>query len=142
MASTAYAFSSVIVLVGDDQIVGFAEGDDAISITQNPDRTNKVVGAGGDVVFNKSEDDTAQIDLKLQTTSESNAVLEDLFDEYNETNQIPDTSIQIRDLSGNTIWYAQDFVVKGPPDSQRGVNSGDQTWTILTGSLDTNFDED
>ena len=141
MGTEVYSFDSVIVTLGGVEITGWSDGDDSIKVTPNQDKTTKIVGNDRSVIFNKSVDDSGEIELKLMTTSDSNADLNDIFNAYNDHDLLFEDGILIRDFSGNTLWHADNLVVKNLPVSDRGAVSGFQTWVLSVDILTANYDE-
>lgn len=70
MATTTYDFKKVSVIVDGVFIVGFMDGE-PIQVEKNEDDITPHVGAGGDVTYAESADQTGTITLTLKQTSAS-----------------------------------------------------------------------
>lgn len=68
--TTTYDFKKVSVIIGGTIITGFMDGE-SIATEKNEDDVTQHVGAGGDVTFSETNDDTATITLTLKQTSSS-----------------------------------------------------------------------
>lgn len=77
MATTSYDFKKVSVIVDGVIITGYMDGE-SISVEKNEDDITPHVGAGGDVTFAESNDNTATITLTLKSTSASLPFLDQL----------------------------------------------------------------
>lgn len=76
---TSYDFKKTSVIVGGVIITGYMDGD-AIQSAQNEDDITPHVGAGGDVTFSETNDETGIITLTLKSTSSSIPFLKALRD--------------------------------------------------------------
>ena len=129
-----YDPQAVVLVVGGQQIVGFAEGS-MIECSRNSDGWTEQVGAQGDVVRNKSADKTGTIKITLQQTSPSNAILQALqaLDDENGTGT---AEAQITDsTTPDALVHCENAWVKKLADFKRGKESGDVEWTMATNSL-------
>lgn len=77
MATTTYDFKKVSVIVDGTFIVGFMDGE-PIQVEKNEDDITPHVGAGGDVTYAESADQTGTITLTLKQTSASLPFLQQL----------------------------------------------------------------
>lgn len=75
--TTTYDFKKVSVIVDGVIVTGFMDGD-AISAEKTEDDVTTHVGAGGDVTFSESNNETGTITLTLKTTSSTLPYLMDL----------------------------------------------------------------
>lgn len=73
----SYDFKRVSVIVDGVIITGFMDGE-SIQTEQNEDDVTPHVGAGGDVTFSETNDETGTITLSLKSTSSSNPFLKSL----------------------------------------------------------------
>lgn len=71
-------FKHTQVIVNNAIITGFADGD-AIQSEANEDKWTQSVGAGGDVTYNESNNDTGLVTLTLKPSSSSIPVLKALY---------------------------------------------------------------
>ncbi|MEK5070705.1 phage structural protein [Sporosarcina sp. FSL K6-1508] len=77
--TTTYDFKKVSVIAAGTIITGWMDGD-AIQSEKNEDDVTPHVGAGGDVTFAESTDETGTITLTLKSTSSSIPILKALRD--------------------------------------------------------------
>lgn len=77
MATTTYDFKKVSVIVDGAFIVGFMDGE-PIQVEKNEDDITPHVGAGGDVTYAESADQTGTITITLKQTSSSLPFLQQL----------------------------------------------------------------
>lgn len=70
MATTTYDFKKVSVIVDGVYITGFMDGE-VIQVEKNEDDIIPHVGAGGDVTYAESADQTGTITITLKQTSSS-----------------------------------------------------------------------
>ena len=77
MATTTYDFKKVSVIVDGAFIVGFMDGE-PIQVEKNEDDITPHVGAGGEVTYAESADQTGTITLTLKQTSASLPFLQQL----------------------------------------------------------------
>lgn len=76
---TSFDFKKVSVIVAGTFITGYMDGE-AIQSAQNEDDVTPHVGAGGDVTFSETNDETGIITLNLKSTSSSIPILKALRD--------------------------------------------------------------
>jgi hypothetical protein len=77
MATTTYDFKKVSVIVDGVYITGFMDGE-VIQVEKNEDDVIPHVGAGGDVTYAESADQTGTITITLKQTSSSLPFLQQL----------------------------------------------------------------
>lgn len=77
MATTTYDFKKVSVIVDGAFIVGFMDAE-PIQVEKNEDDITPHVGAGGDVTYAESADQTGTITITLKQTSSSLPFLQQL----------------------------------------------------------------
>lgn len=99
--TTTYDFKKVTVIVDGVIITGFMDGD-SIAAEKNEDDVNTHVGAGGDVTFSESNNNTGTITLTLKSTSSSLPFLKQLRDSKRIfPTQIVDANDQTYRVGGN-----------------------------------------
>jgi len=128
-----YNPKKVIVIFGAHQITGFSE-DSIISIEPHGEGMQKYVGADGEVARSIDPDETFTITVPLASTSKSNTYLSALYnrDRHTGTTMLP---ILIKDLSGDTLFHAEQAWVQNFPEGGRGRVVEEQEWTIDTGQV-------
>jgi hypothetical protein len=129
-----YDFKKVDVIVGGRQMAGWADGDDAISIEFDANLWETTVGAAGEVTRSKTNNLTATIKLKLQSTSDSNDILNGFYlsDLLSNAGSEP---FLMKDQSGREICAAESCWVEKPPQIQHGQKVGVREWTLKTDRL-------
>lgn len=133
--ATNYVASQVTVILDGALIEGFADGD-FITIEPNvADRFTHRVGADGEVLRSRSEDDTINVTFVLLQGSKANDVLSrkhqaDL-DSPNGTGG--GSGLHITDHSGTTIASASRAWIRGFPTITFGTEGGTREWR-LTGA--------
>ncbi|RKZ94062.1 MAG: hypothetical protein DRQ46_10540, partial [Gammaproteobacteria bacterium] len=85
MAFNNQSFKHVDVIYGVEDLEGFGEGDDVVTITPNTEQFTQVVGAKGDVARSQTSDNSCLVKVKLLETSKSNKVLMALYNLDRET---------------------------------------------------------
>lgn len=99
--TTTYDFKKVSVIVAGIIITGFMDGE-SISTEKNEDDVTTHVGAGGDVTFSESSDQTGTITLTLKSTSSSLPFLKQLRESKRLfATQIVDSNNQTFRVGGN-----------------------------------------
>lgn len=94
--TTTYDFKKVSVIIDGVIITGFMDGE-SIGTEPNEDDVSHHVGAGGDVTFSETNDETGTITLNLKQTSSSVPFLQSL------RNSKRLFSTQIVDSNNNTF---------------------------------------
>ncbi|MEE9382845.1 MAG: phage protein [Nannocystaceae bacterium] len=130
-----YAFKNVIFIMGGIPITGFAEGDDVIQIGHRNDIFTLDIGADGNGVASQSADESGEIIIRLQQTSQSNTFLSLQF-ALMSRGAIPSIPFLMKD-AGNLfqIAVAAACVIQKPADSPRGTGLNDREWTFLAEKL-------
>ena len=80
---TTYDFKNTSVIIDGFIITGYADGD-AISIEYRGDGVALTVGAAGDGEYSQSNDNSAEVTLSLQRTSQAQDFLESLYEDKEE----------------------------------------------------------
>ena len=80
-----YTFSNVNVIFGILELLGFADGDDVVSVDFDTEQFVKLVGAKGDVVRSQTNDNSCTVVVKLLQTSQSNKDLTIVYNADRET---------------------------------------------------------
>ena len=128
-----YDPKKVAVIFGARQITGFSE-DDIITIEPSGDGMIKVVGADGEVARSIDPNETFKVTLHLMGSSMSNVFLSELYnlDRATGAGLLP---LIIKDLSGNTMFFAQQAWVTNFPEYEMGRELGVCDWEIDTGQI-------
>lgn len=128
-----YDPKKVIVVFGSQTISGFAE-DEMITIAPSGDGYTKYVGADGEVARAIDPNDTFTVTLHLAYTSKSNSYLSKMHsaDRLTGSFLVP---LMIKDLSGDTLFVAEQAWVANWPESTRGRGIETQDWELETGRV-------
>ncbi len=122
-----------IIIYGGRQITGFAE-DDMINIKPLGDGFQIYSGADGEVGRSVDPNSTFEVEISLSTASHSNEYLSECYNKDRETgnNMQP---LTIKDLSGETRFFAKQAWIKNFTESKRGRKIDNQKWVFNTGQV-------
>lgn len=131
-----YNPKKVSISVRGFQITGFAEGT-FVSIKKAQDRFKKKVGTDGEVVRSLVADESGEIEITLMHTSASNNILDAISreDRLLQTGVFP---VQIKDISGTTIFTCAQAWIQKDPDQEFGDDAGSRTWVLAFADNDAN----
>jgi hypothetical protein len=124
-----FSFKNINVIFGIDEIEGFAEGDDAVSIEYDADQFVKIVGAKGDVVRTQTADSSSSMTVKLLQTSKSNGKLMAMFNLDRETGSNALPFIVNDKETGESHVVNNAWIIK-PPAIIRGANLNVMEWSF------------
>lgn len=118
----------VVVSLGSLNITGFGP-DTMIKVTPSGDLYTVQEGASGDVARSRNASSTAEIEITLMATSQSNDLLSTIAnnDRYFGTGIAP---LQIKDLNSNSLLSAKSAWIKKWPDWERAKETGVHTWVL------------
>ncbi len=136
MALGTYSFKNVVFLMGGIPITGFAEGDDVIQIGHRVDEIFSMeIGADGFGVSTQSADESGEIIIRLQQTSDSNIFLSLKFG-LMKRGIIPSIPFLMKD-SGSLLQVAAAAacVIQKPADSPLGTGLNDREWKFTAERL-------
>lgn len=125
----------VQVIFGARQLSGFAD-DSIISIAPHGEGMQLYVGADGEVGRSIDPDHTFEVTISLATTSKSNTYLSGIYnlDRATGKGMMP---LLIKDLSGDTLFFAEQAWVSNFPEAGRGRTIDTQEWVIQTGQVES-----
>lgn len=126
----SYDPKKVIITFGGTPLMGFGDGT-FIKVTSSSDAWTKKVGADGEVVRSRSNDDTSGVEVTLLQTSTSNTVLSTIVDldlRFG-TGALP---LSITDLNGNAIFFWASAWCTKRPDVEYGKEASDVVWSFDT----------
>ncbi len=129
-----YDPKKVMVQFGNRQITGFSS-DSIISITPNGEGVQKYVGADGEVQRALDPDMTYNVEITLANTSKSNDYFSNCYNTDRTTGK-GYKPLLIKDLSGETLFFASEAWVTNMPEFGRGRQIGEVSWTIATGAVE------
>jgi len=127
-----YDPKKVIITFGGVPLAGFADGT-FVSISANDsDGFKKQVGADGEVVRSKSNDNTHGVEVTLLQSSLSNNYLSGIraTDKITGKAKLP---LSITDLNGLSLHFWPQAWIKGDPDWDYGKEASERKWSFDTG---------
>ena len=129
-----YDPKKVIIIFGVRRLTGMSE-DSIVSIKPNGEGLQTYVGADGDVARSLDPDATYEVTVSLNTTSNSNDYLSNMYNYDRETgNGI--APLLIKDLAGTTLFSAPEAWVSNMPEASRGLTVDTQEWVFHTGQVE------
>lgn len=129
-----YDPKSVIVTIGGVPMSGFSEGT-FLTVARNEQTWNTVVGADGLVTRGKTNNFSGTMTLTLKQSSPSNDVLSGFIisDELANSTILP---ILVKDLSGNSTYFAAQGWIQEWPESTFDKAITDRSWVLSLATLD------
>ena len=129
-----YDPKKIIIIFGVRRLTGMSE-DSIVSIKPNGEGLQTYVGADGDVARSLDPDATYEVTVSLNTTSNSNDYLSNMYNYDRETgNGI--APLLIKDLAGTTLFSAPEAWVSNMPEAGRGLTVDKQEWVFRTGQVE------
>lgn len=138
MSTKRYDAAQVtIVLMGILIDSGFAEGE-FLAIKQNAPDYEIVVGTDGQVTRSRTNNRSAEIELKLMQTSDGNSFLSALSNVgLLAANGADIGAMLVRDrVSGLCMYTAQNCWISKPPDVNFDNKATPRTWTLTVDDLE------
>lgn len=134
MAVATYDPSEVVITISGVPMSGFSDGT-FLEIDRNEPTWNTVVGADGLVTRGKTNNFSGTLTLTLKQSSPSNDVLSGLMalDEANNTGVFP---ILVKDLSGNSIYFAGQAWITQYANSSFDKAITDRQWVMTLAQAD------
>ena len=129
-----YDPKKIIVIFGARQLTGMSE-DSIVSIAPNGEGLQTYVGADGDVARSLDPDATYEVTVSLNTTSNSNEYLSNMYNYDRETGD-GIAPLLIKDLAGTTLFSAPECWVANMPEASRGLTVDTQEWVFQTGQVE------
>jgi len=139
MKSSSYSFKNVAAALNGQQVIGFWEGDDAISTAPLSDAGVMVVGADGSSIFSQSANEGATITLRLQHTSPTHRLLHQLWARQRARGiRVRGFPFSFTDADSGEGGSADDVYIQSAPSDTKGVNAGPREWVLVTGQYTPN----
>ena len=122
-----------IIIFGAKQITGFAD-DSIVSIAPSGEGFQKYVGADGEVGRSIDPNETFEVTISLATSSKSNEYFSEMYniDRKTGAGMLP---LMIKDLSGATMFFAEQAWVQNFPEGGRGRTIDTMEWVLDTGQV-------
>lgn len=132
MAKT-YNPKKVAVIAGGFLMNGFADGT-FVKVAFNNDQWTLQMGADGEGTRSKSNDFSAQVEITLMQSSDSNSILQGFWssDSLSDSGVFP---LLIKDNSGRSLFVAEQAWVKKQPDAEFAKEAGPRVWVLETDKL-------
>lgn len=135
--SSAYSMINVAATLDGLTVLGFWDGDDAVTVEQGTDVGAGLVGADGSSIFSQSADKSARITLRLQHTSPTHRQLIQKWKQQRAGRMLGFPFSFIDKDSGEGGTADQCFIMQAPAD-QKGKNATVRAWVIWTGQYEPN----
>jgi hypothetical protein len=135
MATFVYDPNEVDIIFGGFPLSGFADGE-FVTIEEDSNAFNDVVGTDGQVTRSKSNDRRATVTVKLMQSSPSNGVLSSLHQtDKNSPNGAGIATLEIKDKSGTSLHRAREAWIQKSPDVSYDREPTSREWPIRCASL-------
>ena len=123
----------LVIVYGSREVDGFAE-DDMVTIKPLGERTQIYSGADGSVGRSMDPNQTYEVTIALATTSKTNDYFSNVYNLDRSTGRgiLP---LTIKDLSGTTVFQANQAWITNFPEHKRGRKIEAQEWVFHTGQV-------
>lgn len=132
---TTYSMLNEVAVLDGLRIIGFWDGDDAVSITPGADVGTGLIGADGSGIFSQSADKSADINIKLQHTSEAHRrLLEKLSAQ--QQGRLDGFPFSIKELKSGKGGQTDKCFIKQQPTEQAGNTASVMEWVLWAQNWD------
>lgn len=123
----------LVIVYGSREVDGFAE-DDMVTIKPLGEGTQIYSGADGSVGRSMDPNQTYEVTIALATTSKTNDYFSNVYNLDRSTGRgiLP---LTIKDLSGTTVFQANQAWITNFPEHKRGRKIEAQEWVFHTGHV-------
>lgn len=123
----------LVIVYGSREVDGFAE-DDMVTIKPLGEGTQIYSGADGSVGRSMDPNQTYEVTIALATTSKTNDYFSNVYNLDRSTGRgiLP---LTIKDLSGTTVFQANQAWITNFPEHKRGRKIEAQEWVFYTGQV-------
>lgn len=123
----------LVIVYGSREVDGFAE-DDMVTIKPLGEGTQIYSGADGSVGRSMDPNQTYEVTIALATTSKTNDYFSNVYNLDRSTGRgiLP---LTIKDLSGTTVFQANQAWITNFPEHTRGRKIEAQEWVFHTGQV-------
>lgn len=123
----------LVIVYGSREVDGFAE-DDMVTIKPLGEGTQIYSGADGSVGRSMDPNQTYEVTIALATTSKTNDYFSNVYNLDCSTGRgiLP---LTIKDLSGTTVFQANQAWITNFPEHKRGRKIEAQEWVFHTGQV-------
>lgn len=128
-----YNSKMLVIVYGSREVDGFAE-DDMVTIKPLGEGTQIYSGADGSVGRSMDPNQTYEVTIALATTSKTNDYFSNVYNLDRSTGRgiLP---LTIKDLSGTTVFQANQAWITNFPEHKRGRKIEAQEWVFHTGQV-------
>ncbi len=128
-----YDPKKVLVTFGGMPLGGYADGT-FVSIKAKSDLFSKKVGADGEIVRSRSNDNTHEVTLTLMQSSPSNTYLSTIKN-LDRLANLGIRPLSITDLSGSSLFFWPQAWINKDPDADFAKEASDRAWVFETGNV-------
>jgi len=132
--SSTYSMKNVQATLDGQSVVGFWDGDDAVTVEMVDDVGTGMVGADGSSIFSHRAGNAHTITLRLQHTSPAHRMLQQKWARQRAVGVrvagFPFSHIDVDSGEGGT---ADDCYIQAAPSSQQGTEAAVREWVLWTG---------
>jgi hypothetical protein len=132
-----YDPKQVQVIVNGVALQGFSE-DSVVKVTRQADAFTQTIGVDGEGTRSKSNDHSAEIEVSLKQSSESNVVLSALANADRDSNAGL-VAVMVKDNNGDSLHMCEQAYIKKMPDSEYNKTATDRVWTLVTDKVVDNI---
>lgn len=118
------------MLINDEQISGWMDGDDIISAERNTDAASFLVGGDGKMLVSISPDKSGTATFRLKQSSPSGLFLSGLVNDMQNGNFAP-VSFLMKDTKGDDIVSGSKGFILRPSTMTRGIGANAQEWAVV-----------
>lgn len=129
---SSFSFKEVVVMIDQNLVEGYFEGDDVVMVDRNSDTANAMIGADGNSIVSVSADDTALVTLKLQPGSAANQYLENKH-KRQRSGSIRPFSVSVLDTTNGEGGSGPEAVITKRPQRSFGTNATVREWVLFVG---------
>ncbi|QIG73255.1 putative structural protein [Rhizobium phage RHph_N17] len=133
--SSAYSMKNVAATVNGQPVIGFWDGDDAVSVAPLADVGQMMVGADGSSIFSQSANEGATITLRLQHTSPTHKLLmQQMALQRARGIRLTGFPVSVIDTDSQEGGSTDQAFIQQAPTDTKGVNAQAREWVLVTGS--------
>lgn len=131
--SSAYSMSNVAATIDGREVIGFWDGDDAVTVAQGADKGTGVIGADGSGIFSISANKSATITFRLMHTSPTHRLLMQKLRRQQALGAgITAFPVTVIDTASNEGGAAQKCYIMTAPSDSKGTNATVREWVLWT----------
>jgi len=130
-----YSFADVSFFVQGNEITGYDDGDDVITLDRLNDSASHIMGLGGKMTVSLSDDRSGSAVFRLMATSNDNIIMTQLISSQENGLFIP-IFAQMKDNRNKDLGSGTQGYILKPAPMTRGRNVQAQEWTIVLERLD------